>query len=276
MLCFRHLFCAKFCCKTCTFAKTVYMKDNGIYRRLCERSEKGHKHLAVLIDPDKVNNRQVLEIATTAMQAGVDYIFVGGSLVMHNQTKEWVQAIKENSNIPVILFPGSVFQITEQADALFFLSLVSGRNPELLIGQHVIAAPLLYQSNLEVMPTAYMLIDGGKPTTVSYISNSTPIPADKPQIAVCTAMAAQMLGMKIIYLDAGSGALNHVPPQMITQVKEYTQLPLIVGGGIRTPNQAAELCRAGADLLVIGNVLETNPGLVFEMVAAVKRVNAAV
>lgn len=247
------------------------MKDNGIYRRLCQNTQNGQKQLAVLIDPDKVNGSRVQQLAAAAATAGVDFIFVGGSLVMNNLTREWIHIIKQQTNIPVILFPGSVFQVTDAADAIFFLSLVSGRNPDLLIGQHVVAAPLLYQSALEVMPTAYLLIDGGKPTTVSYISNSAPIPADKPQIAVCTAMAAQMLGMKIIYLDAGSGALNAVPEAMITEVKQYCNLPLIIGGGIRTPQQAAGLCRAGADLLVIGNALETNPNLVFEMTKAIKK-----
>lgn len=229
--------------------------------------------MAVLIDPDKVSSSRVHQLAAAAAAAGVDFIFVGGSLVMNNPTQQWIQIIKQQTNIPVILFPGSVFQVTEAADAIFFLSLVSGRNPDLLIGQHVVAAPLLYHSALEVMPTAYLLIDGGKPTTVSYISNSTPIPADKPQIAVCTAMAAQMLGMKIIYLDAGSGALNAVSETMITEVKQYCNLPLIVGGGIRTPQQAARLCHAGADLLVIGNALETNPNLIFEMTKAIKNNN---
>jgi phosphoglycerol geranylgeranyltransferase len=255
--------------KTVTFAKTVYMKDNGIYRRLCDAQQKNKKQLAILIDPDKVNSAQVAELVNNAVLAGVDFFFVGGSLVMNNQTENWVATIKAMSDIPVILFPGSVFQITHAADALFFLSLVSGRNPDLLIGQHVLAAPLLYQSNLEIMPTGYLLIDGGKPTTVSYISNSTPIPADKPQIAVCTAIAAQLLGMKIIYLDSGSGALHHVSVEMVKEVKQHVNLPLIVGGGIRTPEQAASLCQAGADLVVVGNVLEKSPSLVFELAKAV-------
>jgi len=248
------------------------MKDNGIYRRLCETQENRKKQIAILIDPDKVNSEKVSSLVNLAATSGVDFVFVGGSLVMNNQTDALVNLIKDKTEIPVVLFPGSVFQISHSADALFFLSLVSGRNPDLLIGQHVVSAPQLFYSNLEILPTGYLLIDGGKPTTVSYISNSTPIPADKPQIAVCTAMAAQLLGMKIIYLDSGSGALHHVSEEMIREVKRHIQLPLIVGGGIRTPEQATSVCRAGADLIVVGNILEKSPNLVNELALAVHSV----
>lgn len=253
---------------------TLYMKDNGIYRQLCEAKQQNQKLLAVLIDPDKVTSQNVEELVHYATQAAVDFIFVGGSLVMNNQAEHWITAIKQQCLIPVILFPGSIFQLALNADAVFFLSLISGRNPDLLIGQHVLAAPLLFQSNLEVLPTGYIIIDGGKPTTVSYISNSAPIPADKPQIALCTAMAAQLLGMKIIYLDSGSGATHTVSEEMVSAVSSHVHLPLIVGGGIRTPQQATALCRAGADLLVVGNALEKSPKLLFQIAEAVKTFNS--
>ena len=227
------------------------------------------KKLAVLLDPDNGSEAVVQRLVYLAVKAKVDYFFVGGSLVTNATIGNWIQHIKTLCNIPVIIFPGSVFQVSPQADALFFLSLVSGRNPELLIGQHVIAAPLIRQMNIEVMPTAYMLIDGGVPTTVSYISNSTPIPADKPQIAVCTAMAADMLGMRIIYMDSGSGAQKPISDAMITAVSQNINLPLIVGGGIRTPKQAALSCQAGADVVVVGNALEKDPTLMLELAAAV-------
>lgn len=245
------------------------MKDKIIYQSLVDGRQAGQKKLAVLLDPDNGSEAVVERLAHLAVKAKVDYFFVGGSLVTNATIGNWIQHLKTLCNIPVIIFPGSVFQVSPQADALFFLSLVSGRNPELLIGQHVIAAPLIRQMNIEVMPTAYMLIDGGAPTTVSYISNSTPIPADKPQIAVCTAMAADMLGMRIIYMDSGSGAQKPVSDAMITAVSQNINLPLIVGGGIRTPKQATISCQAGADVVVVGNALEKDPILMLELAAAV-------
>lgn len=245
------------------------MKDKIIYQLLVDGRQAGQKKLAVLLDPDNGSEAVVERLVYLAVKAKVDYFFVGGSLVTNATIGNWIQHIKTLCNIPVIIFPGSVFQVSPQADALFFLSLVSGRNPELLIGQHVIAAPLIRQMNIEVMPTAYMLIDGGVPTTVSYISNSTPIPADKPQIAVCTAMAADMLGMRIIYMDSGSGAQKPVSEAMIHAVSKNVNLPLVVGGGIRTPKQAALSCQAGADVVVVGNALEKDPTLMLELAAAV-------
>jgi putative glycerol-1-phosphate prenyltransferase len=168
--------------------------------------------------------------------------------------------------VPVVLFPGSNLYIHSDADGILFLSLISGRNPEFLIGQHVVAAPLLKASGLEILPTGYMLVDGGKPTTVSYISNTQPIPADKADIAACTAMAGEMLGQQLLYLDAGSGAENPVSPGMISAVKKATSLPLLAGGGIRSGEQARNAWEAGADCIVIGNVLESNPGLLEDFI----------
>jgi putative glycerol-1-phosphate prenyltransferase len=184
-----------------------------------------------------------------------------------------VSAIKEKCNIPVILFPGSPDQITPKADALLYLSLISGRNPELLIGQHVISAPFVRQSGLEIMPVGYMLVDGGTPTTVSYISNTNPIPANKNDIASCTAMAGEMLGLKLIYMDAGSGAQKAIPTAMIAQVAKYITIPLIVGGGITTAEKAKENCLAGADVIVVGNAVEKDPNLIKEIAAAIHSLN---
>jgi putative glycerol-1-phosphate prenyltransferase len=162
----------------------------------------------------------------------------------------------------VILFPGSPSQVTRYADALLYLSLVSGRNADLLIGQHVLSAPLIKQSGLEVLPTGYMVIDGGAPTTVSYISNASPIPANKKEIAQCTAMAAEMLGMKLIYLDAGSGARTPVTEEMVASVSAQIEVPLIVGGGITSAEKAAAICQAGADVVVVGNAIEKDRSLI--------------
>lgn len=240
-----------------------------IYQSFAEGRKIGQKKIAVLIDPDKTDAQQVAHLAKLAARARADYFFVGGSLVVQPTTEQWVQQLKQNTSIPVILFPGSLQQVTPAADAVFLLSLISGRNADMLIGQHVVAAPLLRQMPLEIIPTGYMLIDGGAPTTVSYISNSSPIPADKPTIAVCTAMAGEMLGLRVIYLDAGSGARTPVSSTMIQAVSQHINVPLIVGGGIKTPEQAAISCRAGADIVVIGNILEKSPDLLKDLVDAV-------
>lgn len=170
---------------------------------------------------------------------------------------------------PRILFPGNVLQVSREAEAILLLSLISGRNPDLLIGQHVIAAPYLKESGLEILPTGYLLIDGGSPTSVSYMSNTIPIPANKPDIARCTAMAGEMLGLRLMYLDAGSGARNPVPEAMIRAVRSEIGVPLIVGGGIRIPEQAMAAVSAGADLIVIGNAVEQSPQLILEMAEAI-------
>jgi phosphoglycerol geranylgeranyltransferase len=178
--------------------------------------------------------------------------------------------IREQCHIPTLLFPGSSFQLSYHADALLLLSLISGRNPELLIGQHVLAAPFLKVSPLEIISTGYMLIDGGVQSSVQYMSNTYPIPAHKNDIAVCTAVAGEMLGLKMLYLEAGSGARQPVPPDMIQAVRSAVQIPLIVGGGIRHPEQARAALQAGADVLVVGTAIENDPGLIREMASAVK------
>jgi phosphoglycerol geranylgeranyltransferase len=248
------------------------MKLKGIYSSLCERKESGKKSFAVLVDPDKVNDEKMHTLIQLSLQAKIDYFLVGGSLVVSNYLDECIELIKNACSIPVILFPGSPNQVSKKADALLYLSLISGRNADLLIGQHVISAPVIKQSGLEIMSTGYMVIDGGAPTTVSYISNAAPLPADKNEIAMCTAMAGEMLGMKLIYMDSGSGAKRPVSESMIEQVHNCTTVPLIVGGGITDPEKAYLNCKAGADLIVVGNAIEKNENLIMEMAAAVHSV----
>jgi putative glycerol-1-phosphate prenyltransferase len=240
-----------------------------LYQQLLERKGKGQKSFAVLIDPDKVDEARIDQLTTLATAAKADYLFVGGSLVISNHLDKVVQRIRQNCSIPTILFPGSPSQISIHADGLLYLSLISGRNPELLIGQHVISAAAVKQSGLEIISTGYMVIDGGAPTTVSYISNAAPIPADKNEIAMCTAMAGEMLGMKVIYMDAGSGAKRPISESMIEKVSHSIEIPLIVGGGIADPEKAYRNCKAGADVLVIGNAIEKDISLIKEMSAAI-------
>jgi putative glycerol-1-phosphate prenyltransferase len=240
-----------------------------IYHSLTEKKNKGRKSFAVLVDPDKVDAGMVDTLSTLATDAGVDYILVGGSLVVTHHLDQVVKQFKQASDIPVILFPGSPSQLSPYADALLYLSLISGRNPELLIGQHVISAPAVRKSGLEIIPTGYMVVDGGAPTTVSYISNANPIPSDKNEIAVCTAMAGEMLGLKLIYMDAGSGARKPIHEDMIAAVSRQVDIPLIIGGGITDPEKAYLNCKAGADLIVVGNAIEKDPSLIREMSAAI-------
>ena len=240
-----------------------------LYQHLLEKKSKGQKSFAVLIDPDKVDEEKIDQLTALAVEAKADYLFVGGSLVISNHLDMVVQRIKQRCSIPAILFPGSPSQISVHADGLLYLSLISGRNPELLIGQHVISAAAVKQSGLEIISTGYMVIDGGAPTTVSYISNAAPIPADKNEIAMCTAMAGEMLGMKVIYMDAGSGAKRPIAESMIEKVSHSIEIPLIVGGGITDPEKAYRNCKAGADVLVIGNAIEKDISLIKEMSAAI-------
>src|SRR6185437_1793874 len=244
----------------------------SIYENLLAKKRKGQRSLAVLIDPDKVDARKIEELTGLVTDAHVDYLLVGGSLVISNHLDEVVQQIRSNCPIPIILFPGTPSQLSRFADGLLYLSLISGRNPELLIGQHVISAPAVRKSGLEIISTGYMVVDGGAPTTVSYISNASPIPADKNEIALCTAMAGEMLGMKLIYMDAGSGARHPIREEMIACVASHIEVPLVVGGGIRDPEKAYLNCKAGADLIVVGNAIEKDPSLIREMAAAVHSV----
>ncbi len=238
-----------------------------------ERFNRNQKQLAVLVDPDKLNNDQLELLTSTSQKADVDFFFVGGSLLTSGSLDTCVKILKANSNIPVVLFPGNTYQVSNHADAILFLSLISGRNPDMLIGMHVISAPYIKMSGLEVVPTGYMLIDSGKPTAVTYMSNSFPIPSDKKDIAACTAMAGEMLGMKLIFMDAGSGAQRTVSEEMISFVKQSVDVPIIIGGGIKTEEKLESVLLAGADIAVIGNKFESDPGMIASFAEKVKEIN---
>ena len=248
---------------------------NRIYQELVKSKQAGKKKLAVLIDPDQVKLSHLDQIIDLSVRCRVDYFFIGGSLIVHNQLEPCLVKIRQRCQIPAILFPGNTYQISPKADAILFLSLVSGRNPELLIGQHVVAAPYIRNSGLEVLPTGYLLIEGGADSSARYMSNTTPIPAHKPDIAACTAMAAEMLGLKLIYLDAGSGASRPVPAEMIAVVRHNISVPLIVGGGIHSAEKVEENLKAGADVIVMGHAFEHDPSLLIEISATIHSHNVA-
>lgn len=248
----------------------------SLYTEITEAKSKGEKKFAVLLDPDKVRLGKLDRVLDLAVDANVDYFFIGGSLIVNDMLDDLLKAIKKRCKIPMVLFPGNSFQLSWKADAILFLSLISGRNPELLIGNHVIAAPYLKLSPLEVMSTGYILVDGGVETTVTYMSNTKPIPNSKDDIAVCTAVAGELLGLKMLYMDAGSGAKNPISEKMIQSVSDVTSIPLIVGGGIRTPEKAEQNVRAGADIIVVGNAIEKDPDLIMDMSAAIHSVKTQV
>lgn len=238
----------------------------SVLKSLQQLQQEKKKSIAVLVDPDKVEDTaRLLQLIHLASENCIDFFFVGGSLITTTNLAEVVKIIKDNVNIPVVLFPGNSMQIEPSADALLFLSLISGRNPELLIGQHVIAAPIIRNTKIEVIPTGYMLINSGKLTSVAYISNTMPIPDDKYSLAASTAMAGEMLGLRSIYLDAGSGAEKEISQKMIASVRKAVSVPLIVGGGINTVHKAAAALEAGADMIVIGNALEKDPELLIQI-----------
>ncbi len=214
----------------------------------------------VLIDPDRTAPAEAAARAADAERAGADVILVGSSLLISDTFGDAVREIRSAVKLPVIIFPGSTAQISADADAILFLSLVSGRNPDLLIGQHVRAAPAIKAIGLEPIPTAYMLVESGTLTTIEYISDTKPIPRQKPDIAMAHALAAEYMGMKLVYLDGGSGAKEPVPTEMIRACYEYITLPLIVGGGIRSGDAARAAVHAGASFVVVGNALEKTSG----------------
>lgn len=243
-----------------------------IYEEIVAARKDSRTLFALLVDPDKNDDAALQRTAQLAQSARVDLLLVGSSILLENGVDHCVEVLRENCSLPVVLFPGNTLQITSKADALLFLSLISGRNPELLIGQHVVAAPFLRSSGLEVISTGYLLIDSGAPTSASYMSQTQPIPHDKDDIAAATALAGELLGMKMIYLDAGSGARYTVRPSMVEKVRRTITTPLIVGGGIRTAEKVAALCRAGADVIVVGNSIEEQPELLYELTAALRAV----
>ncbi len=231
-----------------------------LLRSLNEKKCDNKKSLAVLIDPDKVESSAALQsLIDQCSRLAVDYFLIGGSLLTTTILDDVVLQIRRSCSIPVILFPGNSMHISRHANGILFLSLISGRNADLLIGQHVVAAPMLKQSDLEVLPTGYILIGDHLTTTVAYISQTLPIPSGKPEIAVSTAIAGEMLGLRLIYLDAGSGAPHEVPHNTILQVRQSTKVPLIVGGGINEATKVNMAYASGADMVVLGTIIEKDP-----------------
>jgi phosphoglycerol geranylgeranyltransferase len=241
------------------------MKDNKVYQSIITNFNNKVKMFGVLIDPDKQNVRELLETVKICNESDVDYFFVGGSIITQGDMQKTTRLIKENSTKPIIIFPGNPDQISNYADAILFLSLISGRNPEFLIGHQVAAAPLLKKTNLEVIPTGYLLVDCGTTTTAIYVSDTNPIPHNNAEIAANTALAGEYLGLKLTYIDGGSGAKKCISNTMISKTRAALTGPLIIGGGIRTPEAAKEIYKAGADIVIIGNGAENNRDLIKEI-----------
>ncbi|MEY8849945.1 geranylgeranylglyceryl/heptaprenylglyceryl phosphate synthase [Psychroserpens sp. XS_ASV72] len=237
----------------------------GIYYHITQSVSEGKKSLAVLIDPDKMTVQNVPGFIENVNNSIITFIFVGGSTVETEATHILVSEIKKHTSLPVVLFPGDVTQISEAADALLFLSLISGDNPEYLIGKHIKAVPKLMHSDLETIPTGYILIENGKQTTVEKVTETKPIPRENKELIMHTSKAAELLGMQLIYLEAGSGALHPVPLETIRLVKQNLNIPLIVGGGIRSKQQLNNAFEAGADIVVIGTAFETNEAFFEEL-----------
>ena len=244
----------------------------SVLSKLNDCVEKKGAGFIVLIDPDKKNDKNIDQFVEKANQNGVDAIFVGGSIMMDGLYHKRVERIKSISEIPVILFPGGVNQINKHYDAMLFMSLLSGRNSHYLIGEQVIAAPIVKDYEIETIPTGYLLIDGGSPTSVEVVSGTNPLPSNRPDIIVSHALAAQFLGMELIYLEAGSGALNEVPEDVVKKVADEISIGLIVGGGIRTPEDANSIVNAGASFVVIGSAIEKSAELMKEFSSAIHSV----
>lgn len=216
---------------------------------------KGAAYL-VLLDPDKLSDSKLNPFVRQCEKSGVDGFLIGGSLMINGNMDSFIEKIKVESSLPAIIFPGSINQISPMADALLFLSVISGRNAEHLIGKHVIASPLIKRANVEPISTGYILIESGITTTAVYMSGSLPVPRNKPEIAAATALAGEYLGMKLIYLEAGSGAQDSVPDEMVKAVSEECSVPVVVGGGIRNPQTARKKVENGASIIVTGNFFE--------------------
>ena len=240
---------------------------NTFYEQLKDRSK---KRVALLVDPDGYDSKSLEELIGFINLYPPDLLLVGGS-ILFKPIEITITALKLATRLPVFIFPGNLYQLSDRADGILFLSLISGRNPEFLIGNHVLAAPHLDRSGIEVIPTGYLLIENGEATSVEYMSNTRPIPAKKTDLAVATAMAGEMLGLRALYLEAGSGAQHTVGLDMISAIHKKTSLPLIVGGGITTTDQAEAIFKAGANMVVLGTVLEKDPGMLREFTAIKNR-----
>ncbi len=224
---------------------------------LIDAKSQNQKLLAILVDPDKT--KELDRMTVLAAEKKVDVLLVGGSLISNGSMDGTIQRIKKNYSGPVVIFPGDVTQTSPFADAILFLSLISGRNADLLIGKHVLSAPILKKSGIEVVACGYMLVNSGTPTSVEYISNTVPIPHNKSDIASATAMAGEMLGLKCIYMESGSGAEQEVSMEMIEQVAKSIDIPLIIGGGIKSKAGVELAWNAGATMVVVGTAVEENP-----------------
>lgn len=227
-----------------------------LYSTLLDKLSTERALYFILLDPDRFHGVDLEEFANSCAVAGVDGFLVGGSLMVSGDFDLAIKTLKNLTHLPVIIFPGGLSQISPYADAILFLSIISGRNPEHLIGKHVLAAPMIKRHGLEAISTGYMLIESGRKTTAEYMSGSMPIPRHKPEIAVATALAAEFLGMKFVYLEGGSGADQPVPYEMVHAVSKNISIPVIVGGGIRTPETAARMVESGAKIIVTGNHFE--------------------
>lgn len=245
----------------------------NIYNQLLKTIEKKGAAYLILLDPDKLNSDKIETFIKKCNDADVDGFLIGGSLMLNGDFDGFIKKVKQSTKLPVIIFPGAVDQVSSHADAILYLSVVSGRNPEHLIGKHVLAAPLIRRANLEPISTAYILVESGTATTAQYMSGSSPIPRSKPEIAAATALASEYIGMKLIYLEAGSGAQQTVPNEMVKAVSSVCSVPIIVGGGIKSPNVAREKVDDGAKIIVIGNFFEyeNNWGLIKEFADAVHK-----
>ncbi len=223
---------------------------------LTQLSQPGKRFIAVLIDPEKCTDDKALKVLLEKSAfAKIDFLFIGGSTVTRKEFDKAINLIRSLTKIPLVIFPGSAQQISSKADAILYLSLLSGRNPDFLIGHHIQSATELYDMDIEVIPTAYLLIDGGTQSSVAYVSQTTPIPRDQKSIVKQTAIAGKLMGKSLIYLDAGSGAKFNVPSSMIEELT-FLNIPIIVGGGIRDTNTIRDLHDAGASVVVIGNKIE--------------------
>jgi phosphoglycerol geranylgeranyltransferase len=241
----------------------------SVYQKLLNvRDEKGAGFL-VLLDPDRMSVQAIVDLEKKSEEGGADGFLVGSSLLLSTRFDEAVREIKANVNVPVTIFPGNANQVSRHADAILFLSLLSGRNPHLLIGEQVKAAPAIKEFGLEPIPTGYLLIESGGPTSVQFMSNTQPIPKNKPDIAKAHALAAEYLGMKLVFLEAGSGAENPVPDTIINEVRNFISIPIIVGGGVKNPDTAHSKVKSGASFVVIGNFLEENDSLIKEFADAI-------
>ena len=243
----------------------------SVYEKLMEvKAQKGAGYF-VLIDPDRWKLSEVDDFVKRINKSGADAIMVGSSLILGDELQTKMKRIHEVAELPVILFPGNLSQLSPHVDAVFYLVVISGRNPQFLIGDQVQGAPVVKEMGIEPMSTGYMLIESGRVTSAEFISGSKPIPRDKPEIAAVHALAAEYMGFKLLYLEAGSGAKYSVSPEMVSAVSQYAKVPVIVGGGIKTPEDAATMVKAGASFVVTGNVLEdeSNAPLMEQFAAAI-------